>query len=67
MCFLLATICPPKLTYIFTTNKRHVRFYYKVGQALLQTVPPWMYCKVAQSLLKNAVDFFYYKVGQVVL
>ena len=58
---------PQKLIYIFTINQRHVRFYYKVGQALLQTVTPWVYCKVAQLLLKHVVDFFYYKVGQVVL
>ena len=66
-CFWQAMTCPPKLTYIFIINKRHVRFYYKVGQALLQTVTPWMYYKVAQSLLKNVVDFSYYKVRQVVL
>ena len=33
-------------------NQRHVSFYYKVGQALLQTVTALMYCKVGQLLLQ---------------
>ena len=33
-------------------NQRHVSFYYKVRQALLQTVTALMYCGVGQLLLQ---------------
>ena len=59
-----------KLTYKFTINQRHVRFYYKVGQALLQTVTPLMYCEVmigemVQTFYITKGNKMYYKVGQV--
>ena len=65
--FLQETTSPKKLTHKFTINQRHVRFYYKVRQALLQTVKPLMYYKEGQLLLKIGAEFFCYKVGQVVL
>ena len=55
-------------------NQRHVSFYYKVGQALLQTETALMHCKVGQLLLQMQIvqifcitnwDKGYYKVGQV--
>ena len=33
-------------------NQCHVSFYYKVRQALLQTVTALMYCEVGQLLLQ---------------
>ena len=58
----------------FDKNQRHVSFYYKVGQALLETVTVLIYYEVGQLLLQMLmVQFFcitnwdkaYYKVGQI--
>ena len=50
-------------------NQRHISFYYKVGQALLETVTVLIYYEVGQLLLQffciTNWDKAYYKVGQI--
>ena len=64
---LQATTSQNVLIWKFTINQLHFRFYWKVGEALLQLEAAWMYYKVWQVLLQSATTFLYYKVGNMVL
>ena len=43
------------------------RFYYQVGQVLLESGTALIYYKEKQVLLHSGVDFWYYEAWQVVL
>lgn len=66
-CFLQATTSQYMLAFKFSKTKTHVRFYYKVGQSVLQTGAGLMHCKVGQVVLQIATTFLYYKTGPLVL
>ena len=62
-CFETATL-QNVLIWKFIKNELHVRFYHKVGQALLQSGAALLYQKVGQVSLKSGKALWYHKMRQ---